>query len=129
MNADKWLTHFTEQVNAGLDGETVSVFVGDTELECLIASTDETRTRGLSQHTELPSDGMIFIYDADHGAKFTRKDMAALSVSIWFFNSDGELVGNGWAGDVAEAREPYRYVIEANIDAKLSGTLRLMELS
>ena len=128
MHPDAWNKHFVEHVNAGLDGLTINVSVGDTDFECVVASTDETRILGLSEHTELPEDGMIFIYDRDHSAKYQSRSMS-MDVSIWFFDAEGSLVGHGWDDGIATADSPYRYVLEIERDAELSGRLSLNSLT
>lgn len=128
MHPDKWAKHFTETVNAGLDGQVAHVTVGETPLECIIASVQESRAQGLSDHAELPHDGMIFIYEGDHTAKFHRRSMS-MDISIWFFDAQGNLVGSGWTDDEATASKPYRYVIETRPDIQLEGQLRINQLA
>jgi uncharacterized membrane protein (UPF0127 family) len=127
VHPEKWSKQFTETINAGLDGKTVELTVGDISLECMIASVHETRLRGLSEHAQLPLDGMIFIYEGDHTAKFQSLSMS-IDVSIWFFDAQGDLVGNGWTEGVASAEGPYRYVVETHPDLELDGKLVLSGL-
>ena len=116
MNADKWLQHFNEQVVAAYDEQFAVVVLGEHRLECQVASTHESRVRGLSEHTEMPRDGMLFIYNEDHSALFHRKTMA-FDISIWFFDAEGNLVGWGWDDQVSHAASaPYRYVLETHSD-------------
>jgi len=129
MHPDKWTSHFTQHVNAGLDGKSVNVSVGDTDLTCVIASTKKTREIGLSEHTQMPQDGMVFMYDADHSARYHNRTMS-MAISIWFFDSEGALVGKGWNSDgTASADAPYRYVLETAPDVELVGQLKLNQLS
>jgi uncharacterized membrane protein (UPF0127 family) len=127
MNSEKWSKHFNQMVHSGLDGKVVNLTIGDTSLECVIAAVHETRVRGLSEHAQLPLDGMIFIYDGDHTAKFQRQSMS-MDISIWFYDAQGNLVGNGWTEGVATAGKPYRYVVETHADVILEGKLKLNEL-
>ena len=123
MNSDKWEKNFFQQVTTPLSGRSVSVFVGDTVMECVIAADYNSRIEGLSGHQELPGDGMIFMYENDHKAKFQRSTMSGLDVSIWFFDYAGHLVDAGWEGDVATSSKPYRYVVETHASAELAGKL------
>lgn len=127
MHPKKWDKNFYEAVTAGIDGRIVNLTIGETSLNCVIASVHSSRVRGLSEVSELPHDGMIFIYDRDHSAKFHRQGMS-MDISIWFFDAQGNLVGSGWTGDVATASEPYRYVVETHPDVELEGRLSIQTL-
>ncbi len=129
MNSEKWQRDYVDSVHAGLDGKIAKLAVGGTELECVIASVHNSRVKGLSQHTDMPGDGMIFIYDHNHTASFQRSSMSGLDISIWFFDAEGSCVGSGWNGDVATASSPYRYVVETYHDLVLEGDLRIVELA
>lgn len=129
MHPRAWAKHFDEHVTSGMDGLQVSVSVGDTPLTCVVASTHESRVRGLSNVTELPDDGMLFIYDGNHTAAYQSHSMA-IDVSIWFFDAKGDLIGHGWNGDgVAAAEAPYRYVLETSADIQLEGRLTIHRLA
>lgn len=129
MNPEKWQQNYVESIHAGLNGKFAKLSVGDIELECQIASVHETRVAGLSQHTDMPRDGMIFIYDHNHTAQFQRTSMSGLDISIWFFDEEGTCVGTGWTDDVATANEPYRYVLETHPDLELDGRLEIQHLA
>lgn len=130
MNADKWEKHFFQKVVAEYDGQIMEVMVGEQKLDLVVASTHESRVRGLSQHTEMPHDGMLFIYDSDHNAMFTAEAMNGLDVSIWFFDADGADAGSGWdlQSDTAKADGPYRYVVETYSTMALAGRLKMVGL-
>ena len=132
MNPSKWEDNFHQAVVANYDGEIINVSVGGHELECVVASKHTSRVRGLAEHTELPRDGMLFIYNGDHNATFSRAAMS-FDISIWFFDAAGALVGQGWSGDHSvNPSVAYRYVLETHVDLLMDEgiepTLRLQSL-
>lgn len=108
-----------------MDGMVVDIRIGEQDLTCVVASTHASRISGLSEYQELPKDGMIFIYDQDHTAKFQRRTMSGLDISIGFFDAEGNLVGSGWTGEEAIAEAPYRYVVESFVGMSFEGKLSI----
>ena len=96
-------------------------FGGGLALDVDLASTDETRARGLMGVTDLPSDqGMAFLFDAPSAGTFWMKD-TVIPLSIAFVDEDGRIVTiHEMAPCAAEpcreyaAASPFTMAIEAN---------------
>lgn len=128
MHPDAWEKQMFEILTAAMDGSILDIEVGDTELKVVAAASQESHIAGLSQHEELPNDGMLFMYHEDHDSPFTRKDMN-FDIDIRFFDKDGELVAcNAYDPEftltVAEPGGSYRYVLETS-PRELSGRLAI----
>jgi uncharacterized membrane protein (UPF0127 family) len=125
MHSDQWETEMQRLVYSSLDQKEIRVIVGDVELMVEVASTPPSRAAGLSGREELPSDGMLFMYDGDHMSPYHRTDMA-FDVAIRFFDKQGELVHEDASDSrVVESPKPFRYVLESALDRVLSGRLRI----
>jgi len=147
MHPDIWESEMSNLISGSLDGSFLEVTVGDQQLTCLAALSVCSRQLGLSNKSEVPEDGMIFICPTDSTAPFTKTEMSC-EVKIWFYDREGKrtegiwseqdgtwdeskrLPDDGtWPGDFAAASTPYRYVIESRPEIILSGNLASIRLS
>jgi uncharacterized membrane protein (UPF0127 family) len=123
MNTEKWEKEMTALVFAAVDGKEIRVSVGGQTLLVEVASTRQSRERGLSDREEIPAQGMLFMYAADHNGKFHRVSMG-FDIGIRFYDASGEQVFEDLTpSDIVECPVPYRYVLETAIDLDLEGTL------
>jgi uncharacterized membrane protein (UPF0127 family) len=125
MHPEVWEKGMDEFMSLALDSSRVNVRIGDNEFTCLVASSLVSRLTGLSEFESLPEDGMLFIYQNNNIAPFSRAEMN-FDISIWFFDEDGDLVSTGWEADVAVSTLPYRYVLELAPDTQLQGKLEII---
>jgi uncharacterized membrane protein (UPF0127 family) len=102
-------------------------------LRVLVAESDPQRTRGLRDVRSLaPYDGMLFVYGADTGARFTMAN-TPMPLDITFFDKDGRRVdgehmtpcpnGTDETCPVYEAKHHYRYALERPAGAAGTGAL------
>ncbi len=112
------------QAVSGMDGQIINISVGSTVLEVEVASTPASYRRGLGDRTELPADGMLFVYAEDHDARFSRDPMS-FDIVIWFFDAEGRLFDFDRTSSIIKAASPYRYVLETDPVLDLHGDLTL----
>lgn len=102
-----------------------TITVSDYSFE--VVDTLEEREQGLSGRTEVPEDGMLFVFPQESSAGFWMKDML-ISIDIIWIRDDGVIIGieeNVSPDTYPEAfypPEPVHYVLEvAAGDAKARG--------
>ncbi len=112
MHPEMWQKEMDKFVAQAMDGQNVQIMVGETKIEVQVASSEKSHKAGLALHDHLPYSGMLFLYQKDNTAPFTRKEMS-FEIDIRFYDSAGELIAvNSSNETVAECEEPYRYVLE-----------------
>lgn len=104
----------------------IIVAIGDKEYKVLVAETQEEKTQGLSEYTEMPSDGMLFDYSSDlqNSLTFNTIEMN-FPIDIIFINDDDEVVaveyGEPHSEDIieciADEGEKLKYVLELNANS------------
>lgn len=98
----------------------MTVTVGDKQYEVKEAKTQEEKTKGLSEVTELPDkEGMLFYFDPEEEISMWMSDVS-IPLDIVFINDDQEVtkVYSGKPGDKSLITSPETaYVLEVNINS------------
>ncbi len=127
MNPDVWEREMASFLEPHLDGQMVSIHVGEQDLMVEVACTTGSRAKGLSLREEMPGDGMLFICSTGSEKPFTRASMK-MDIVIWFFDSVGELIDMNTDDGVARASSKYTYVLETSPEINLYGKLSINEI-
>ena len=109
------------------------VALGGQCLRVLVAKSEQQRVQGLRDVTSLvPYDGMLFVYGADTGARFTMAN-TPMPLDITFFDKDGKPVdtkhmtpcpnGSDATCPVYESKHHYRQALERPGGAPGGGVL------
>jgi len=128
METAAWEKAMQDLVLASVDERILDISVGDTELEVEAASSMTTRMAGLAERSEMPQDGMLFLYDTDVDKAYHRTDMR-FPITIWFYDSAGSLVHADTQTTIVKPSVSYRYVLETHADLKLEGNLSIHGLA
>lgn len=95
----------------------MKIEIGDREYNVKLAVTDEEKTKGLQDVTELPEDsGMLFVYEEPQTVGFWMED-TAIPLDIIFISEDQEVLSvyQGMPYDKTIAEEDnVKYVLEVN---------------
>lgn len=128
MHPDAWEKQMDGLMTSALDGHFVRITIGDSEdLWVEAAATQASRQSGLAERSELPYDGMIFVYPADHNAPFTRAEMT-FPIDIYFFDHEGTMVWADTGSGNARPESAYRFVVEVASGSGFDGDLVLHEV-
>lgn len=122
MNDNAWESEMAQIVLSSYDQQQINITVGEVDLEVLVAASDETRKKGLSNYDTIPCDGMLFMYAFDNTDPFHRTLMR-FDIAIRFYDDTGRLLHEDLANHAAHCPVPYRYVLETDIDKMISGAL------
>lgn len=128
MNPDAWESEMSSLLTPHLDKQMVTIKVGSEELTVEVAATAESRQQGLGLREEMPGDGMLFICPPGSEAPFSRASMK-MDITIWFFDSTGELVDVNTDGGIARASNKYTYVLETSPELNLYGRLSIKDFA
>ncbi len=92
--ADSGSTPSEDVISFRVDGR-LQILRGEellTELEIEIADDDSTRTRGMMQRTQLPTDrGMLFLFDSEEDRLFWMAN-TPLSLDLIFISADSTVI-------------------------------------
>lgn len=131
MHVDAWEKEMDGLMTSALDGHRIRITIGDSgDLWMEAAVTPESKEKGLAARSELPHDGMIFIYHKDHTAPFTLAEMK-FPIQLYFFDRAGSLVHAAGSVDgnlIVHSPVPYRFVVEVSDTIILDGDLALHEI-
>ncbi len=102
------------------DNPSVTLRVGNTELNVEIADSPEERQQGLSGRDKLPNNqGMLFIFESEGLYNFWMKDMK-FPIDIVWIDSSGRIIylkeniGPDTYPELFSPDKPARYVLEVN---------------
>ncbi|MDR0822846.1 MAG: DUF192 domain-containing protein [Endomicrobium sp.] len=65
------------------DGAIIKTQVGENQLNLILAKSSEASAKGLSDRTEIPQDGMLFVFDEPQILVFWMKDMLIPIDIVW----------------------------------------------
>jgi uncharacterized membrane protein (UPF0127 family) len=92
-----------------------SIGLGNQVFSLEVADTMADRAIGLSDRAELDTEGMLFVYKADHTAAYTMSN-TNFDLDIAFFDKDQKFLASYTAmaqsAVAVKPGVPYRYVIE-----------------
>ncbi len=122
MHPEQWDKEMSKLIANAIDGQEIDISIGETRLEVVVASSTSSHKAGLSNHDSIPRQGMLFLYETDRTSPFTRQDMA-FEIDIRFFDRNGDLVNLNKSGEIADAGNAYRFVLETEPRDDLEGKL------
>lgn len=121
MEKNRWEQEMATLLGTAMDGRNVSVLIGETELNLVCAYSQKRKTDGLRAFSEMPQDGMIFVYSEPSSKAFDTSRMAFPVVVHWFDQQGKQLASVESDNGEVRCVSPYNYVIESS--ARYTGDL------